>query len=182
MGLLAEWRLVTDRIANIMHNCAMFVIAAQVCVIYATSGLSKVQGSEWRDGTAVWYTLHLDYLRPFPALNELVASNSVAVLVLCYMTVFAQSMFAVCVFNRRLKNCLLVVLVAEHLGIAVLMGLPFFSLTMVVADSVFLPTSFLMLVAANAGHAGRRLRRSLPRRTSLLPPMRRRPLRHRLGS
>ena len=155
--LMAEWGPVADRIGTMVHNCAMFVIAAQVCLIYATAGLTKVQGSMWQDGTALWYVLHLEYLRPLPALNNLLASNALAVLTLTYLTVLVQTAFPFCVFHRRLRHCLLLVLIVEHLGIAVTMGLPFFSLMMIVADSVFVPTWILVAIAGSFGTARRRL-------------------------
>lgn len=33
-----------------LHNCGMFVIAAQICMLYSSAGLYKVQGGAW--GTA----------------------------------------------------------------------------------------------------------------------------------
>ena len=50
-----------------MHNTAVLVISAQICVVYAAAGLYKAQGSMWQDGTALYYTMHLDWFRPWPA-------------------------------------------------------------------------------------------------------------------
>jgi hypothetical protein len=41
------------------------------------------------------------------------------------------------------KNCLLALMMIEHASIAVVLGLPFFSLAMITADAIFLPTGFL---------------------------------------
>ena len=46
------------------------VIMAEACLIYATAGWYKIQGSRWQDGTAVYYPLHLDYFSPWPALAD----------------------------------------------------------------------------------------------------------------
>nr|WP_218904444.1 HTTM domain-containing protein [Allostreptomyces psammosilenae] len=143
---LAELRTVLDSLASMVHNSAMFVIAVEVCVIYATAGLYKVQGSRWQDGTAVWYPMHLDYFSPWPALSELVGSNWLLVFVASYATVLLQAAFPLALLNRRAKNVLLVLLMGEHLGIAVLMGLPFFSMAMLAVDLVFLPTAWLLAV------------------------------------
>lgn len=66
------------------------------------------------------------------------------VMVLTYGTVIVQVAFPFTLFNRRVKNVLLVAMMMEHAAIAVLLGLPFFSLAMIAADAVFLPTSFLV--------------------------------------
>ncbi|MFG2751193.1 HTTM domain-containing protein [Streptomyces xanthophaeus] len=145
-----EGRAALDVLANLLHNAGMLVIMAEVCLIYATAGWYKIQGSRWQDGTALYYPLGLDYFTPWPALSELVASSGTLVMLLSYGTVAVQVAFPFTLFNRRIKNVLLAVMMAEHVGIAVLLGLPFFSLAMIAADAVFLPTVFLMWLGARA--------------------------------
>ncbi|MBO0652317.1 HTTM domain-containing protein [Streptomyces triculaminicus] len=143
-----EPRAVLDTLAHLAHNAALLVIMAEVCLIYATAGWYKVQGSRWQDGTALYYPMHLDYFSPWPGLSHLLAGSGVVVLLLSYGTVAVQVAFPFTLLNRRVKNVLLALMMAEHVGIAVLLGLPFFSLAMIVADAVFLPTSFLRRVGA----------------------------------
>jgi hypothetical protein len=141
-----ELRAVLDALANMLHNCAMLVIAAQVVLIYSTAGWYKVQGSRWQDGTALHYPLHLDYFTPWPWLSGVLGSSMLLVFLLSYGTVIVQVAFPFTLFNRRLKNVLLALMMAEHAAIAVTLGLPFFSLAMIAADAVFLPTTFLRRV------------------------------------
>ncbi|WP_308409305.1 HTTM domain-containing protein [Streptomyces sp. BV129] len=138
-----ELRAVMDATANVVHNAALLVIAAQVCILYATAGLYKIQGPRWQDGTAVHYPLHLAYFSPWGPLSRTVDRSAVLVTVITYGTVILQVAFPFTLLNRRVKNVLLPILMAEHASIAVLCGLPFFSMAMVFADAVFLPTSFL---------------------------------------
>ncbi|MFE5257362.1 HTTM domain-containing protein [Streptomyces coelicoflavus] len=136
-------RILLDVVANIVHNGALVVIMAEACLIYATAGWYKIQGSRWQDGTAVYYPLHLDYFSPWPALSDALAANGTMVMLITYGTVAVQVAFPFALFNRRVKNVLLAVMMLEHAVIAVTLGLPFFSLAMIAADAVFLPTSFL---------------------------------------
>ncbi|MFJ2578265.1 HTTM domain-containing protein [Kitasatospora aureofaciens] len=171
-----EPRAVLDALANMIHNCAMLVIAAEVMLIYATAGWYKVQGSRWQDGTALYYPLHLDYFTPWPWLSALAGSALVPVFLISYGTVIVQVAFPFTLLNRRVKNVLLAVMMAEHLGIAVMLGLPVFSLAMIAADAVFLPTGALLWVGARVqrdvvragarllGQALRDLERALRRR------------------
>ncbi|EGG48673.1 HTTM domain-containing protein [Streptomyces griseoaurantiacus] len=138
-----EPRILLDVVANLAHNAALLVIMAEACLIYSTAGWYKIQGSRWQDGTAVYYPLHLDYFSPWPELSKVLATGGVMVMLITYGTVIAQVAFPFTLLNRRVKNGLLVVMMAEHAAIAVLLGLPFFSLAMIAADAVFLPTSFL---------------------------------------
>lgn len=145
-----EGRAVLDVLANLLHNAGMLVIMAEVCLIYATAGWYKIQGSRWQDGTALYYPLGLDYFTPWPGVSGFLAGSGTLVMLLSYGTVAVQVAFPFTLFNRRIKNVLLALMMLEHAGIAVLLGLPFFSLAMIAADAVFLPTVFLVWLGARA--------------------------------
>lgn len=138
-----EPRTLLDVFANITHNAAMLVVVVEVCLIYATAGWYKIQGSRWQDGTALYYPLHLDDFSPWPELSHAMASSGLIVMVITYGTVIVQVAFPFTLFNRRVKNALLALMIVEHASIAVVLGLPFFSMAMIAADAVFLPTGFL---------------------------------------
>ncbi|GGU27982.1 HTTM domain-containing protein [Streptomyces lavendofoliae] len=162
-----EPRVLADVLANLVHNATLAVIMAEVCLIYATAGWYKIQGSRWQDGTALYYPLKLDYFTPWPFLSDVLAASGLMVMILTYGTVIVQVAFPFTLFNRRVKNVLLVAMMLEHAGIALLLGLPFFSLAMIAADAVFLPTAFLLWLGARVRHGRDRLvpgvRRPAPR-------------------
>ncbi|MGW7007916.1 HTTM domain-containing protein [Streptomyces sp. NPDC054933] len=138
-------------VTTTLHNCGMFVIAAQVCILYGSAGLFKVQGGSWGNGTALHYVLNLDLFRPWPALSHMVDSHQMLVAVASYLTVLLQVAFPFVLFGR-FKYIVLTMLLCMHLGIAVLMGLPIFSGAMIIADAVFLPDRFYRFL----GRMGRR--------------------------
>ncbi|GAA4306048.1 HTTM domain-containing protein [Streptomyces venetus] len=164
-----EPRMLLDVVANIVHNGALLVIMAEACLIYATAGWYKIQGSRWQDGTAVYYPLHLEYFSPWPALADLLSASGTLVMLVTYGTVLVQVAFPFTLFNRRVKNVLLALMITEHAVIAVVLGLPFFSLAMIAADAVFLPTSFLRRLGGWASRA----RDRLLRREGRTPPTQR---------
>ncbi|MFF0475175.1 HTTM domain-containing protein [Streptomyces sp. NPDC004284] len=166
-----EPRTLLDALANLAHNAVLVVLMAEVCMIYSTAGWYKIQGSRWQEGTALFYPLHLDYFSPWPALSGLLGASGVMVMLLSYGTVIVQVAFPFTLFNRKVKNVLLVVMMAEHAGIAVLLGLPVFSLAMISADAVFLPTAFLVWVGARVVRGRDRLLKRTPVET--LPEQRR---------
>lgn len=153
----SQSRTLLDVVANLAHNATLVVIMAEVCLIYATAGWYKIQGSRWQDGTALYYPLKLDYFTPWPWLSDILASNGVMVMLITYGTVAVQVAFPFALFNRRVKNVLLVAMMCEHAGIALLLGLPFFSMAMIAADSVFLPTAFLVWLGGRVTLARERL-------------------------
>lgn len=158
----SEARGVCDTLANLAHNGALLVIIVEVCLIYSTAGWYKIQGSRWQDGTAVYYPMRLDYFSPWPELSHLLSGSGLLMLLVTYGTVAVQVAFPFTLFNRRVKNVLLAAMIGEHLSIAVLLGLPFFSLSMITADAIFLPTVALVWLGARtsgvAGRLGLRLR------------------------
>ncbi|MEU5820823.1 HTTM domain-containing protein [Streptomyces sp. NPDC047803] len=166
----SELRTLLDVIANLAHNATLVVIMAEVCLIYATAGWYKIQGSRWQDGTALYYPLKLEYFTPWPALSGVLASSGFMVMVLSYATVIVQVAFPFTLFNRRVKNVLLAAMICEHAGIALLLGLPFFSMAMIAADAVFLPTAFLVWLGGRASLGRQRLfRRRLFRGRGRVP-------------
>jgi uncharacterized membrane protein YphA (DoxX/SURF4 family) len=145
-------------LTTVLHNCGMFVIAAQVCFLYGCAGLYKVQGHKWADGTALHYVLNIGLFRPWPELSQAIDGHHVLLTVVGYMTVLVQVAFPFVLFSR-LKYPVLLLLLGMHVNIAVLMGLPLFSGAMIVADAVFLPDRFYRALG--------RLRRRGIRRTGI---------------
>ncbi|WP_327117065.1 HTTM domain-containing protein [Streptomyces sp. NBC_01341] len=150
-------------LTTVVHNCGLFVIAAQVCLLYGAAGLYKVQGPSWGGGTAIHYVLNLELFQPWPALSHLVDQYPTVIAVASYVTVLLQVAFPFVLFGR-LKYPVLAMLLGMHIGIAVLMGLPLFSGAMIVADAAFLPDRFYMFLARCARRMATRagLRRSSP--------------------
>lgn len=157
-----EPRTVMEMVGNVVHAGAMFVIAAQVCLIYAVSGWYKVQGSFWQDGTALYYVLHLGDITPWPALSHAVANSGLIVLLLTYGTVIVEVAFPFTLFNSRVRTVMVAIMMSMHAGIGILLGLPFFALAMIAADALFLPTALLR-------RAGDRIARAVSRRRPVTP-------------
>ncbi|WP_107358145.1 HTTM domain-containing protein [Streptomyces agglomeratus] len=150
-GLRYQLDSARTSVITVLHNCGMFVIAAQVCFLYGCAGLYKVQGLKWGDGTALHYILNIDLFRPWPELSQMIDGHHVLLAAVGYLTVLVQVAFPFVLFGR-LKYPVLAMLLGMHVNIAVLMGLPLFSGAMIVADAVFLPDRFYRAV----GRVGRR--------------------------
>ncbi|MCX4981877.1 HTTM domain-containing protein [Streptomyces sp. NBC_00572] len=156
-GLYAqELRHARVTLTTVVHNCGVFVIAAQVCFLYGSAGLYKVQGSTWGGGTALHYALNLELFQPWPALSHLVDDFPMVIAITGYVTVLVQVAFPFVLFGR-LKYPVLAVLLGMHIGIAVLMGLPLFSGAMIIADAVFLPDRFYTFLPRLWRRAARRI-------------------------
>ncbi|AXE22197.1 HTTM domain-containing protein [Streptomyces globosus] len=162
-----QLRAARTTLTTAVHNCGMLVIAAQVCFLYGSSGLYKIQGSTWGGGTALHYALNLELFQPWPALSHLVDEYPMVIAIAGHVTVLLQVAFPFVLFGR-LKYPVLTVLLGMHLGIAVLLGLPLFSGAMIVADAVFLPDRFYAFLPHLWRRAARRtgMRRPAPGRAA----------------
>ncbi|WP_420717807.1 HTTM domain-containing protein [Streptomyces sp. H27-S2] len=152
-----QLRATRRTLTTVVHNCALFVMAAEVCFLYGSAGLYKVQGASWGSGTALHYVLNLELFQPWPALSHLADDHAILIAITTYATVLLQVAFPFVLFGR-LKYPVLTMLLGMHTGIALVMGLPLFSGAMIVADAVFLPDRFYTSLAALCRRTVRRAR------------------------
>ncbi|MFF1836192.1 HTTM domain-containing protein [Streptomyces sp. NPDC058231] len=157
-----EPRTVLEMVANVVHAGAMLVIVIEVCLIYATAGWYKIQGPLWQDGTALYYPLHVAFFTPWPTLSHTLAGSSLIVLLLTYGTVMLEVGFPFTLFNTRVRTVMVAILMCMHAGIGIVLGLPFFALAMIAADSVFLPTVLLRWLGDRVTSAVPRMRAMAP--------------------
>ncbi|WP_097981064.1 HTTM domain-containing protein [Streptomyces sp. f150] len=123
--------------ATPLHNLGVLAIALQMCLVYVVSGLYKVQGKMWQDGTALFYVLRVPEFS-FPSLSHLVYENDFLVFSGTYVTVLFLVYFPLGILVPALRPWAAIMSIGFHLGIGLLMGLTGFALTMVACDLVFL--------------------------------------------
>lgn len=119
------------------NNVAVLLIGYQLCVIYVTSALWKLQGATWASGVAAYYPLQIEELTLLPWLNHLAWQFAPAVFIASWLSVYGQLFFPVLLLNRWTRIAGLVVVTTMHAAIAVLLALPWFSLMMVLGDMIF---------------------------------------------
>lgn len=144
------------QVRNLVHNAAVLAVGAQICLVYVLSGLFKLLGDEWRDGSAVYYPLSLPQFRPWPALADLVAGSGWLVPAVTWGTLALQLAFPLLLLQRHLRTAAVTGALVMHAGIAVVMGLPFFSLFMMAGDCIFLRDA---TIARHTTRRGRTLAR-----------------------
>lgn len=120
-----------------LHNLGTVAIVAQMCLVYTTSGLYKVMGDVWQDGTALFYIMRVPEYE-LPGWSHLVYGNDTLVYLGTYTTVLFLVYFPLGVLVPALRPWTALVSIAFHVSIAVFMGLTGFALTMVACDLVLL--------------------------------------------
>lgn len=133
---------------SVSANFALRLLQVHVCFVYLASGLSKLQGAAWWNGTAIWWTLVNPELSPVNHpwyvecirflcdhrwLWELFVTGGVL------FTLVFEISFCYLVWNRRLRWTMIAAAVMLHTGIAFFMGLTTFSLMMLAVVLSFTP-------------------------------------------
>ena len=134
-------RAITSRIPRwavaAAHNTAVVLCGYQILLIYVNSGILKLMGEEWLEGTALYYAFNLEVFRVFPALSDLAWSITPFVMVGSWVSVWAQVLFPVLLLWRPTRYAALAVIMGMHLGIGLFLGLWPFSIVMIALDLVF---------------------------------------------
>ncbi len=149
-------------IGTILHNLALCLVIGQLCLVYLEAGLYKVQGTLWQDGTAMYYPLQSEAYGVLPWLSDLATHFTWTVVLVTYFSVLIQIAFTFLLFNKITRRLVLLGILAMHLGIALLMGLPFFSGVMASADAVLVSGATWVLIVGWLGRSGRSLLKLLP--------------------
>ncbi|CAL9310749.1 MULTISPECIES: HTTM domain-containing protein [Streptomyces] len=146
-----------------LHNLGVLAIAAQISLVYVVSGLYKVMGDVWQDGTALFYIMRVPEFE-LPGVSSLVYGNDWLVYLGTYATVLFMVYFPLGILIPVLRPWTAVMSIGFHISIAVFMGLTGFALTMVACDLVFLSASldralsWVQLVRRRAAHQWRATR------------------------
>ncbi|UKY47834.1 HTTM domain-containing protein [Streptomyces inhibens] len=124
-------------LARPLHNLGILAVATQICLVYVTSGLYKVQGKMWQDGTALFYVLRVSEFT-LPGVSDLVYNNDFLVFLGTYSTTIFLVYFPLGIMVPQLRPWAAVASISFHVAIGVLMGLTSFALTMMACDLIFL--------------------------------------------
>jgi len=123
------WAPVVRQGLAVAHNFGVLLVLAQLSMLYLSTGLYKMMGELWQQGTALYYVLRVDEYS-WPPLAQSVYQNPYLVVFGTYGTMMFEVMFAPSLFSRWLRYVTIVTGTALHVGIAVLMGLVTFAWSM----------------------------------------------------
>lgn len=131
-------RIVPAHISNTAHNTGLILCCFQIIVVYTTSGIWKIIGDDWLNGSALFYSLRIDNFMLYPAINELIWQSNSVIYIATFAALWIQTLFVVLILWRPTRILALVSLIFMHLGIGLLLGLWPFSLAMIALDMLFI--------------------------------------------
>lgn len=133
-------------LSNGVHNIFLAALMFQLILIYISAGMFKTQGALWQHGTALYYPLQLQEYRPFPILTDAMTHFGLFVGLATYVVVFTQLFFPLMLLQTVTRRIAIALVILFHLSIAVVMALPWFSLSMIAFDAVWVSTATLAAV------------------------------------
>ncbi len=164
-------RSVTQRIPRWLittaHNTALVLCAYQLILIYVNSGIFKLLGDEWLQGSALYYALNLEVFRVFPALSDFAWQVTPFVVVGSWISIWAQLLFPVLLLWRPTRYATLIVLMGMHLGIGLFLGLWPFSMAMIALDLLFVRDASWRHAFAWSSNAWRSMRARIAARSAV---------------
>jgi hypothetical protein len=130
-------RASTPTLGALCHNVAIFLCVFQTAVVYLWSGLAKLEGARWLDGTAVYYSTRFDAMHFLPQLDWLTSALVLGAL-MTYGVLALELLYPILIVLRPTRWLAVVLMTGIHLGIAFKMGLFAFSLVMLAANALVL--------------------------------------------
>lgn len=124
---------------SISANVALRLLQVHLCVVYFFSGIAKLLGASWWEGTALWgaaansryRTLDITWLARHPLLVNLLTLG----------TVFWEVSYPALVWPRLTRRLAIAMGIFVHAGIGVAMGMKEFALAMIAANLAFVPAA-----------------------------------------
>lgn len=127
-----------NQVGTVLHNLALVALTAQVAFVYASGGLYKAQGDPWAHGYAVYNPLQTMRFGTWPVLSDIMTAWGPMVALASWGSIILQVTFLLMLLSRPTRLFALFGILSFHVAIGVLMGLPWFSLTMIAIDSIFI--------------------------------------------
>lgn len=124
-----------------MGSMAYRLMQIQVCIIYAYSGLDKVKGMPWWHGEALWTVVANAQIARFDFTY--MAHFPLVIIALTYMTLAWEIYFPVLVWLKPVRNFVLIFGVLTHIGIAIVINIPFFGMLMILTYILFLDKNLI---------------------------------------
>lgn len=120
---------------SVSANLTLRMIQLHFCLIYAVSGLAKLRGDAWWNGSALEYILITPEFRVFDLTWLLNYQRFLHLSTHCAL--FLEVTYPVLIWVRKLRPLMLAGIVGMHLGISLTLGLHVFSVAMIAGNLSF---------------------------------------------
>lgn len=127
-------------LAGMLHNFAVTACLLQLAIVYFDAGFYKIQGHVWSSGTAIYYILRSSSYT-LPGWSDFIWQSAAIVTLGTYGTILFEIVHPFLMWHPKLKYLIFSGAVLLHGGIGVLMGLVWFSMTMIGVHAILFDDS-----------------------------------------
>ena len=148
----ARWSLDAKRNASTNQGTTVGFVAyrlmqIQLCVVYGYSGLEKLKGVRWWDGSAMWDVLAIGNMQRWDM--SFMAHAPILLAIAAYLVLAWEIYFPALIWNKKMKIPVLAFGAAMHLGIGLFLNLPSFAAMMISYYALFLTKDELLKLIPN---------------------------------
>jgi Vitamin K-dependent gamma-carboxylase len=108
------------------------LLQLHLCIVYGASGIEKSLGEQWWSGEAIWRALMRPGLVGFDF--SWLADHPLLAKAACWGTMLCEAGYPLFIWIRRTRRIWLLAIIGLHVGIAITLGLVFFSAVMIVLN------------------------------------------------
>lgn len=126
---------------SVAANLTLRLIQLHLALIYGSSGLSKLMGPEWWNGSAMEMIILTPEFRRFDLTWVLAYPGLINVLT--HSGVFLEITYPALIWSRGVRPIVLAAVIGLHLGIDLVLGLTEFGLAMIAANLAFVSGPWL---------------------------------------
>ncbi len=124
-------------LGRFIHHLAHYSIWLQIAILYLVSGVWKLKGDLWLDGSAMFLTLSFKEFG-FPWLANTINENTFFLQLLTWAVLAYQVLFIVLVWIKPIRKWVLLFGAIFHISIIFLIGITDFGLFMIASYSIFI--------------------------------------------
>lgn len=125
-----------DEASSLVSRVGVGLIKIHLCIIYFYTGVEKLKGSSWWEGTALWTVLNNSQM--VVANFEWVKHMALPLVLLTWVTVLFEIFFWPMVFSKKYQTGVLLFGIAFHFTIGISMALMPFALIMIAPYALFI--------------------------------------------
>ena len=124
-----------------LTNAARLACLIQLAIVYFTAGVYKASGTQWLEGSALYYTAHIEHFSS-PWMREFFTNNFFLSKALTWFGLAYQLLFPLFLFIKKGRWIFLALGIAFHLFIGMFMHLWDFATAMMLCYVLLIDESF----------------------------------------
>ncbi len=117
---------------SIIANLSLRTLQLHLCLIYLNTAVAKMQGLQWWNGEAIWRALMQPQFSTFA--YDWLANWPIIPMTMGWSVLLIEFGYPFLIWPLKTRKIWLVGIILLHSGIAIFMGLPLFSLTMIIMN------------------------------------------------